>query len=301
MSPGKRLRELLASPGLTLMPGAYDALSARLIEAAGFDALVAGGFAATASLVGAPDIGMMTMHDYADQYGRIAAAVEIPVYCDGDTGFGGVHNVQRVVRAFERAGIAGFFIEDQVYPKRCGYLPGKDVIPAEQMIAKIKAAVDARRDPDFLIVARTDAKAVLGFEAALERAQLYVAAGADVARVQGADSLDEIRRCARDVPGPQMANLSQASGKDGPSLADLEAAGCTSVSFPSLALFAAAQAVERVLATVHRERSLASVGASLMSLGRYNELVGLDLANGREERFDREAAALVAARSATSV
>src|ERR1700704_2969873 len=157
MNVRKKLRELLASPGLTLMPGAYDALSARIIEAQGFEAVVAGGYAAVGSMLAQPDTGQSNMRDYADHYARICAAIELPVYVDADTGFGGVNNVRQMVRALEAAGVAGLCICDQTFPNRCGYLPGKQVVPAEQMIAKLKAALDARRDGDLLIVARTDA------------------------------------------------------------------------------------------------------------------------------------------------
>src|SRR5580692_9898834 len=151
MNARKKLRPLMAAPGLTLMPGAYDALSARIIEAQGFEAVVAGGYAAVGSMLAQPDTGQSNMRDYADHYARICAAVAVPVYVDGDTGFGGVNNVRQMVRAFEAAGVAGLFFSDQVFPNRCGYLPGKQVIAIEQMIAKIKAALDARRDPDFFI------------------------------------------------------------------------------------------------------------------------------------------------------
>ena len=139
MSRRATFRKLLASPGLTLMPGAYDALSARLIEEQGFEAAVAGGYAAAGSLLGQPDTGQSNMRDFADHYARICDAVEIPVYVDGDTGFGGVHNVRQMVKAFENAGAAALFFTDQVFPSRCGYLPGKQVIPVEQMLARIKA------------------------------------------------------------------------------------------------------------------------------------------------------------------
>src|SRR6516162_6749886 len=153
MSVRKKFRELLAAPGLTLMPGAYDALSARIIEAQGFEAMIAGSYAAIGSMLAQPDSGQCNMRDYADHYARICAAVDIPVYVDGDTGFGGVHNVREMVRAFEAAGVAGLFFSDQVFPNRCGYLPGKQVVPVEQMLAKIKAALDARRDGDLFIAA----------------------------------------------------------------------------------------------------------------------------------------------------
>src|SRR6202048_2912495 len=157
MSARKKLRAIMAGKRLVLMPGAYDALSARIIETEGFEALVAGGYAAIGSMLAQADMGRCNMRDYADHYVRICAAVEIPVYVDADTGFGGVNNVRQMVRAFEAAGVAGFFISDQVFPNRCGYLPGKQIVPVEQMLAKLKAALDARRDPDLFIAARTHA------------------------------------------------------------------------------------------------------------------------------------------------
>src|SRR6201987_6359475 len=159
-----------------------------------------------------PDTGQCNLRDYADHYARICAAVDIPVYVDGDTGFGGVHNVREMVRAFEAAGVAGLFFSDQVFPNRCGYLPGKQVIPAEQMLAKIKAALDARRDPDFFIAARTDAAGVEGLNAAIERSRLFMEAGVDMAKPRGVDTIDDIKRVLREVGGPHMATLSQAAG-----------------------------------------------------------------------------------------
>jgi len=294
-SPGRRLRELIAQPGITLMPGAYDALSARIIVKHGFETLVAGGYAATGTLLGEPDVGQMTMHDYADHYGRIAQAVDVPVFTDADTGFGGPNNVRRTVRAFEHAGIAGMFVEDQQSPKRCGYLPGKTLIPVEQMIAKIKAALDARIDDDFFFVARTDAAAVLGLDAAIERAQLYMQAGADMVLLQGADEPDDFRRVAREVPGPRFANMSNARGKAATTIAELEKLGAAVVTFPSLALYAAATAVDRTMATLARTRSLEGIVDGLMTVDDYNEIVGLADHNERERRYDESAAAVAKA------
>jgi 2,3-dimethylmalate lyase len=293
MSVRKRLRELLAKPGLTLMPGAYDALSARIIEAQGFEAIVAGGYAAIGSLLAQPDTGQSNMRDYADHYARICAAVAIPVYVDGDTGFGGVNNARQMVRAFEAAGVAGFFVSDQTFPNRCGYLPGKQVVPVEEMLAKLKAMLDARCDPDLLICARTDAASVEGLDAAIERSRLYIEAGADMAKPMGADTIADIKRVLREVPGPHMATISQAAGGKHRDLNELEAAGVTAATFPSIALFAAAQAVRHAVGMLKRERSLAGLGESLIPLPDYYELVGLNAQLAREESYDRAAAELV--------
>ena len=231
----------MAGKKLVLMPGAYDALSARVIEAEGFEAIVAGGYAGVGSMLAQADMGQSNMRDYASHYGRICDAVEIPVYVDADTGFGGVNNVRQMVRAFEEAGVAGLFISDQVFPNRCGYLPGKQIVPVEQMLAKVKAALDARRDPDLFIAARTDAASVEGLDEAIGRCQLFMEAGADMAKPMGFDTIPEIKRAMREIPGPHMATLSQAAGPKARSLSELEAAGVCSATFPSIALFAAAQ------------------------------------------------------------
>src|ERR1700681_4447407 len=298
MNVRKKLRALLAQPGLTLMPGAYDGLSARIIAAQGFEAVTAGGYAAGGSMLAQPDTRQSNMRDYADHYARICAAVEVPVYVDGDTGFGGVNNARQMVRGFEAAGVAGVFISDQTFPNRCGYLPGKQVVRVEEMLAKIKAMLDARRDPDLLICARTDAVAIDGLNAGIERCQLFMAAGADMAKPMGADTIDEIKRVIREVPGPHMATVSQAAGAKHRDLNELEAAGVAAVSFPSVALFAAAQAVQHAMSALKRDRSLAGLGSSLMPLPDYYELIGLKAQLGREEAYDRAAAALVSKRAA---
>src|ERR1700730_5636372 len=298
MSTRKRLRELIACGRLVPMPGAYDALSAKIMEAEGFEAIIAGGYAAIGSMMGQADMGQCNVRDYADHYARICAAVNIPVYVDGDTGFGGVHNVREMVRAFEAAGVAGLFFSDQVFPNRCGYLPGKQVIAIEQMIAKIKGALDARRDQDFFIAARTDAAGVDGLDAAIERCQLFMEAGADMAKPMGVDAIEDIKRVIREVDGPHMATLSQAAGAKRRSLEELEAAGVVAATFPSIALFAAAHAVRKVLRILKRENSLTATFEHLLPLDDYYALVGLKDVLAREESYDKTAAALAHKRAA---
>jgi methylisocitrate lyase len=298
MNARQKFRAIMAGRRLVLMPGAYDALSARIIEAEGFEALVAGGYAAIGSMLAQADMGQCNMRDYADHYARICAAVEIPVYVDADTGFGGINNVRQMVNAFEAAGVAGFFISDQVFPNRCGYLPGKQIVPVEQMLAKLKAALDARRDPDLFLAARTDAAGVEGVEAAIARCQLFMEAGTDMAKPMGVDTIAEIKRVMREVGGPHMATLSQAAGPKARSLDELEAAGVCAATFPSLPLFAAAQAVRGVLGTLKRERSLAPCQDRLLPLDDYYDLVGLNALLAREESYDQAATALVRKRAA---
>ena len=203
-----------------------------------------------------------------------------------------------MVRAFEAAGVAGLFISDQVFPNRCGYLPGKQIVPVEQMLAKIKAALDARRDGDLFIAARTDAAAVEGLDSAIARCQLFMEAGADMAKPMGVDTIADIKRVLREVGGPHMATLSQAAGPKARSLEELEAAGVCAATFPSVALFAAAQGVRNVLRLLKRGNSLAPCQEHLIPLDDYYELVGLKPLLAREESYDQAAAALVRKRAA---
>jgi len=297
MTPRLRFRALLRAPGLTLMPGAYDALSARIIEEQGFLAMGAGGYAAAGSLLGQPDTGQSNMRDFADHYARICEAVDIPVYVDGDTGFGGVNNVSQMVKAFEKAGAAALFFTDQVFPSRCGYLPGKQVIPVEQMLAKIKAALDARSDETMMICARTDVFALEGEDAAINRCRLFMEAGADMAKPQGIDTPQAIARAMRDVPGPFIATLSQAAGANKTTPADLERLGVPAATLPSLTLFAAARAVRESLAILQRERGLENLQGRLLPLDDYYKLVRLDEQQARERLWD-DSAAQIASRGA---
>jgi len=285
MSLRKRLRELLADPQMILAPGAYDALSAKIIEAAGFKAVVAGGYAATGSLLAQPDTGQSNMRDYADHYARIAAAVNVPVFVDADTGFGGVNNVRQMVRGFESGGVGGLFISDQVFPNRCGYMEGKQIIPIEEMLSKVKAALDARRDPDLVIAARTDAFHVAGLDAGIERAQMFMEIGADVAMVMGSDKIENFKRVKAEVPGPRLANISHANPNGWPSLAEYEAAGASFVTFPSATLFAAVGAVTRVMQTLQRDKSFEAVKHEFVALSDYYDLVGLQAQTNKESAY----------------
>ena len=298
MNSRKRFRQLMAGPATTLKPGVYDALSARICEVQGFQAVTSGGYAAIGTLLAQPDMGQCNMRDFADHYARIAAAVSIPVYADADTGFGGVNNVKQMVRAFERAGVAGIFFGDQVFPNRCGFMAGKQIVPVEQMIAKIKAALDAREDPDLFITARTDALAVQGLDAAIERAQIYRELGADMAKINGTNNIEDYKRIRRELSGPQTATMSEANAIPKVSVAEYEAAGAEMISFPSTALFAAAAGVWRVMEGLQKERSLAGVRAHIMKLQDFYDLVGMKAQVEAEERYNAEALDLLSQRSA---
>ena len=222
-----RLRELLAGPDLVVAPGAYDALSARLIAQAGFSTVYMTGFGTSASVLGQPGVGLLTMSEMVSRASALAAVVgNLPLIADADTGYGNPLNVRRTVREYEHAGVAGIHIEDQIWPKKCGHMEGKQVIPQEEMVQKIRAAVDARQDPDFVLIARTDAAAVTGFEDALTRGKAYREAGADVVFIEAPRSKQELETIASTFSDvPLLFNWAD-SGKTPPlSLEEIHALG----------------------------------------------------------------------------
>ncbi|HKA79077.1 MAG TPA: isocitrate lyase/PEP mutase family protein [Xanthobacteraceae bacterium] len=206
MSRARQFRELLQRDGLTIAPGAYDCITARTIAQAGFGAVYMTG-AGTAATLGYPDYGLVTMSEMADNAGRIAAAVDVPVIADADTGYGNELNATRTVREYERRGVAGLHIEDQGFPKKCGHLDNKTIVPLDEFLAKIRAAVAAKSDPDFVVIARTDSRAVLGFDEAIRRANAAVAAGADMVFVEAPQTLEEVAAVPRLVKGPCLINV----------------------------------------------------------------------------------------------
>jgi 2-methylisocitrate lyase-like PEP mutase family enzyme len=206
MSRARQFRDLLQRDGLTIAPGAYDCITARTIAQAGFGAVYMTG-AGTAATLGYPDYGLLTMSEMADNAGRIAASVDVPVIADADTGYGNELNATRTVREYERRGVAGLHIEDQGFPKKCGHLDNKVIVPLDEFLAKIRAALAARHDPDFVVIARTDSRAVLGFEEAIRRANAAITAGADMAFVEAPQTLDEVAAVPRLVQGPCLLNV----------------------------------------------------------------------------------------------
>jgi methylisocitrate lyase len=281
-----RLRRLIESPKLLVMPGAYDALSARIAQDAGFEAIQASGANIVACHYGVPDYSLVSAREMAEQTGRIASAVEVPVMGDADTGFGNAVNAYFTVQAFERAGAAGVNIEDQVMPKRCGHLEGKVLLSRDEAVAKIAAAAAARADPDFVINARTDALGVLGIDEAVERANAYLAAGATMAFVEGANSIDNIRAAVDRIDGPVAINLVEG-GKTPPGLTFelLESLGVARVSLPSTAMQAAVQALRTVFARVQETGSIDGYDELLCGFGVAQRLVGLADVFELEDRF----------------
>lgn len=277
---------MLASGGPVVAPGAYDALSARLIEEAGFQAVYMTGFGTAASLLGRPDIGLLGGSEMVDNARRIAGSVSVPVIADADTGYGNPINVIRTVREFERSGVAGVHLEDQVMPKRCGHLSGKVLVPVGEMTAKIRAAVAARTDPDFVIVARTDARAVEGLGAALERAGRYLDAGADVLFVEAPETEEEISEVARVFAGvPLLFNWAEGGRTPPVSLARLGELGYRIVIFPIGVLLSAATAARSFLATLRQEGTPSALLPGLPTIAEFVDALGMDEIRELENRF----------------
>ncbi len=278
-----RLRALLEAGETILAPGAFDPLAARLVEESGFPAVYMTGFGTSAALLGRPDVGLLTMTEMAGNAGRIAAAVDIPVIADADTGYGNPLNVIRTVGTYEAAGVAAIHLEDQVAPKKCGHMEGKLVIPAEEMAAKIRAAVEARTDPAFAIIARTDARAVEGLESALDRARMYRQAGADVLFIEAVTSEAE---AARAFPGvPLLFNWAEG-GKTPPiGLDRLRELGYQIVIFPISTLLAATAAMRDVLREIAGAGTPAAALAGLPGFGEFLDFIGLPEVRAAEQRY----------------
>jgi 2-methylisocitrate lyase-like PEP mutase family enzyme len=285
MNDPRRLQELLARRAAVTVPGAANALFARVIEELGFEAVYVTGAGIANMLLGAPDIGLTTMTEVREGVAAIADAVSIPIIVDADTGYGNAVNVVRTVRALERAGAAGIQIEDQVSPKKCGHFAGKDVIAAEEMVQKIKAAVDARHNPLLQIIARTDAYAVEGLERALARAQAYVAAGADATFVEAPTTLEELARIPKALGVPQVANIVFGGKTPDPGREKLAELGFAIVLYANAALQAALRASYDVLSALNREGSLRSVADRLASFEERQRTVAKDEWDAREARY----------------
>ena len=281
-----RLRALLESGQTIVAPGAFDPLAARLVEEAGFPAVYMTGFGTSAALIGRPDVGLLTMTEMVGNAGRIAACVDIPVIADADTGYGNPLNVIRTVGAYEAAGVAGIHIEDQVAPKKCGHMDGKQVIGAQEMAEKVRAAAEARTQPEFVIIARTDARAVEGLAAAIERGRLYRAAGADVLFIEAVVSEAEAEEVASAFPDvPLLFNWAEG-GKTPPiGLDRLTEIGYQIVIFPIGTLLAATAAMRRILREIAQAGTPAAVMDELPSFGEFLDFIGLPEVRNVEQRY----------------
>ena len=282
-----RLRELLVQRGLLVAPGAYDALSARLIAQAGFPAVYMTGFGTAASVLGQPDVGLLTMSEMVSRAAALAAVVgDRPLIADADTGYGNPINVRRTVREYEQAGVAAIHIEDQVWPKKCGHMEGKQVISVDEMVQKIRAAVDARQDPDFVIIARTDANAVYGLEDALRRGRAYREAGADVIFIEAPRSIGELRAIAQAFPDvPLLYNWAESGKTPLLPLEEIHALGFKLVIFPVSMLFAATQALLDLLEALKQGQTSLAFAERMVTFSQFTDQIGLPEIQALERRY----------------
>ncbi len=279
------LRSALTSGRTLTMPGVFDALSARLAADAGFEAVFLSGYGMSATRLGEPDFGLLGEGEVAAAAAHVCAAVDLPVIVDADTGYGNALNVMRTVRDLVRAGAAGIFLEDQVWPKRCGHMRGKRVIPMAEQVGKLRAAIEARGDSGLVIVARTDARQAVGLEDAIARAEAYREAGADALFVEAPCSVDELREIGRRLPPPLVANMVEQGATPDLSAEELAALGFRWIVHPVAALFAATHAMQELYARLRADGDTRAVRYRQVGFAEFNRLVGLEEKYGLAERF----------------
>ncbi len=281
-------KKLVLDDEILVLPGAYDALSAKIVEQAGFRAVTLGGYPASASLLAKPDVSLLTLTEMVNQARYIAESVDIPLFVDGDTGHGNVTNVARTVKLFENAGVAGLFIEDQVFPKRCGHMEGKQVIPTEEMIAKIKAAVDAKMDDDLMLMARTDSLAIYGIDEAIERGNRFAEAGADIIFIEAPPSVEDMRRVCREVKAPMAANMVEGGKTPILTAKELQDIGYSIATFPLSTLYAAAWGVREAMRELYTKGTTSGYMAKMVTFNEFNALVGLEKVRETESYYYKD-------------
>jgi methylisocitrate lyase len=285
MSKAKQLRGLLANPGILVLPGAYDVLSAHIAAQCGFEVVFTSGFGLAASALGLPDLGLMTMTESLDRVRHMARAVDVPVVADMDTGYGNPLNVIRTVEECLGLGVAGIILEDQEWPKKCGHMEGKRVIPLEDHVQKLKAAIHARGKDDLILIARTDAREPLGLDEAIRRGRAFRDAGADVIFIEAPRSVEELEQIARAIPDALLfANMIEGGKTPFLSAKELEQLGYKMVVYPLSALFSAAKATLETLRTL-REKGTTSGAPALLSFKEFEKVIGLARYRELERRF----------------
>ncbi len=282
------LRSVLARTAPLVLPGCSDALTARLAEQAGFEAVYATGAGIANTMLGVPDVGLTTMTEMVDQVARIVSAVGVPVVADIDTGFGNAINARRAVTEFERAGVAAIQIEDQLFPKRCGHFRGKEIVALPEMLAKLHAVLDARRDPALVVIARTDALAVNGYEAAIERGRAFAEAGADVVFIEAPTDLDQLAAMPARVPAPLLVNLVEGGRTPLLGAAELGAMGFRIVLFANTAMRIGARAVRDAFAELRATGDSRGLQDRMLSWDERQALVGLPEVEALEARYRTE-------------
>ena len=280
-----KFRQLLNQPGIIQAPGAYDCLTAKLIQQAGFPAVYMTGAGTSVAQLGYPDLGLATMTDMIANAGSIADILDVPLIADADTGYGGILNVRRTIRQYERAGVAAVHIEDQEMPKRCGHLDDKKVVSTQDMVQKIRAAVDARTDDDFTIIVRTDSIAVTGWEDAMYRCEQYMKAGADALFVEALRTPEEVEQVAKNLDIPLLYNFVESGKSPLLSAADLEKFGFKIVIYPASALLSVTHIVEQVMAQLKETGTTAHLMDKMVTLEACFEAVGLSSMLAEDAQF----------------
>jgi len=276
MTKGNLIRKALAEHGQLIMPGVYDALSAKIAARAGFEVIFITGYSLSATILGEPDFGLLTQTEVVSAAQRICSVVDTPVIVDADTGYGNAINVIRTVQDLIRAGAAGMFLEDQVWPKRCGHMRGKQVIPLDEQLKKLRAAVEARENSDFFIVARTDSRQALGLDEAITRGLAFKEAGADAVFIEAPESKEEMKRISKQVPGPLVANMLERGVTPLMGPRELKDLGFDLIVWPLAPLYSVAKSLTDVYTTLRRDGSTLAILDRLMPFDEFNRIVGLE-------------------------
>jgi len=286
MDKSSQLRQLLAKPGILIAPGCHDALGARIIEEAGFFAAYMTGNGVSASMAGVPDAGLLTMTEMVDQARRIAAAINIPLLCDADTGYGGIQNVMRTVREYEQAGVVGIHLEDQAVPKKCAAMEGLKLVSLEAALGRIRAALEARRSKDFLIIARTDARATHDLEEAVRRGKAFAKAGVDLIFLELLRSEEEAEFVARSLTAPLMVDMTPYPGCERMRLEKLEAFGYKLAIYPLSSTLLYAKATLDFMQALRQSRDEGEFLPRMMALRDYEKILGLPEVEAATKRFE---------------
>ena len=285
MGKAQLIRQALAQHGQLIMPGVYDALSAKIASRASFEVIFITGYSLSATLLGEPDFGLLTQSEVVSAAQRICSVVDTPVIVDADTGYGNAINVMRTVQELIRAGAGGMFLEDQIWPKRCGHMKGKQVIPLEEHVKKLKAAVEAKGDNDFYIVARTDSRQALGLDEAIKRGQAFKEAGADAVFIEAPESKQEMKDISRQVPGPLVANMLERGVTPLMGPKELKELGFDLIVWPLAPLYSVAKSLTEVYTTLRRDGSTLAILDHLMPFDDFNSIVGLNEKYALDEKY----------------
>lgn len=283
---GKNLRELLAKPEILMLPGVYDALSAKIAVQVGFKGVVMGGYAVAASRLGEPDVGYMSMTEMTSALSSITKAVDVPVIADGDTGYGNALSARRTIQEYELAGAAAILLEDQLWPKRCGHMAGKQVVEASEHAKKLRAAADAKLNPDTILIARTDARAVLGLDAAIERGKLYLDSGADALFIEAPQSVQELEIIAKTFPDTiLLANMIEGGRTPYLHKDELQQMGYKIVCYPCFLTYTVTKALRDVMSSLIANGTTHEVKDKMLHFSEFNQYIGLDKYNELDKKY----------------